>query len=292
MASRFIFSITLAGLLFKIYDKTTRSFIKHEAGRKIMKKRIKNIFGEELDILIEGNTKSDKIIIFVHGYGTDKDEGFASFLEAANFFKENFLTIRFDHAGYGKSQGKDYEFNFQKAAGDVDSIIRFTRKNYPEKKINISAHSLGAFTVALLSPFNINKIVFTSVVNSNTEFVIKKLKERIMTSGGKVNEQMVTHYPRTKGGIQQIGKGFWKTLKNFKPIEYIEELGEKTDLIIFKPKQDEVIEYKFFQEYKKLKNAKYIEINGDHNFKNKGDRLRLFKNIESFLLNEKDWKKR
>jgi len=40
-----------------------------------MKTKIKNVFGENLDILIEGNSNSKDIIIFVHGYGTDKDEG-------------------------------------------------------------------------------------------------------------------------------------------------------------------------------------------------------------------------
>ena len=40
-----------------------------------MKKRIKNIFGEDLDVLIEGNANSKRILLFVHGYGTDKDEG-------------------------------------------------------------------------------------------------------------------------------------------------------------------------------------------------------------------------
>ena len=213
-----------------------------------------------------------------------KTRGFASFLDASEFFKNDFLTIRFDLSGYGKSGGKDYEFNFQKAAGDVDSVIRFARRNYPGKKIDILAHSLGAFIVALLSPSGIHKVVFTSIVNSNVRFIIKNLEERILSKGGSIDKHGLTRYPRTKGGIQLIGKGFWTTLENFKPIEYIEELGEKTDLIIFKPKQDEVIGYKYFKEYKQLKNAKYVEMNGDHNFRNKKDRVALFENIKSFLL--------
>lgn len=82
-----------------------------------------------MDILIEGNDKATDVIIFVHGYGTDKDEGFSSFLDLAKYIKEDYLLIRFDFSGYGKSGGSDSEFQFQKAAGDVDSVIRFTRKN-------------------------------------------------------------------------------------------------------------------------------------------------------------------
>lgn len=251
----------------------------------IMEKKIKNIFGEELDVLIEGNFESEEVLIFVHGYGTDKNEGFSSFLDAAEFFKNKYITIRFDFSGYGQSQGNDYEFNFQKATADVDSIIRFARKEFPGKIINIIAHSLGTFVVALLSPFNIKKTVFTSIVNSDTDFIINELQKRIINNGGSINEQGLTRYPRTKGGVQLIGKDFWLTLRNFNPIEYIKDLGNKTNLIIFKPKQDEVIEYKFFDEYKKIENIKYIELNGDHNFKNKEERLNLFNQIQDFLNN-------
>jgi alpha/beta superfamily hydrolase len=249
-----------------------------------MKKRIKNIFGEELDVLIEGNKKSKAVVIFVHGYGTDKNEGFASFLDASNYLKKDFLIIRFDLSGYGESQGKEQEFQFQKAAGDVDSIIRFARKKYKDKDICISAHSLGCFVVALLSPFGIKKTIFTSIANSNTKFIISELKKRIKSKGGKINENGFTIYPRTSGKIQIIGKDFWRTLRAFNPCEFIKELGDKTDLIIFKPKQDEVLKNKYFKEYKAIKNIKYVEINGNHNFRDKKDRLNLFKEIRKFLL--------
>lgn len=89
-----------------------------------MKKRIKNIFGEELDMLIEGSEVSEAAVVFVHGYGTDKKEGFSTFSDLSNYLQDKFLCIRFDLSGYGESEGKDYEFQFQKAAGDVDSVIR------------------------------------------------------------------------------------------------------------------------------------------------------------------------
>lgn len=248
-----------------------------------MKKKIKNIFGENLDVLIEGNPKSKKVIIFVHGFGTDKNEGFASFLDLSHYLKKDYLTIRFDLSGYGKSEGKDYEFQFQKAAGDVDSIIRYARKNYKNKEINIIAHSLGAFVVSILSPHNIKKIVFTSIPNANTEFIIKELKQRILSKGGKINEKGNTIYPRTSGATQYIGKDFWRTFRSFNPVEYIKELGHKTELIIFKPLQDDVLKNKYFDEYKKIKNIIYIEVDGNHNFTKKEDRNNLFKQIKKFL---------
>ena len=249
-----------------------------------MKTKIKNIFGEDLDVLIEGNEGSKDIVIFVHGFGTDKDEQFASFLDFAEFLKDQYLLIRFDLSGYGKSEGKDSEYQLQKAAGDVDSIIRYARKNYPNKNLNIIAHSLGTFVVLLLSPQNIRKTVLTAIVNSDTKFVSSELEKRILLKGGKVDKNGITIYPRTRGGIQRIGKDFWKTLENLNPLERVEELGNKTDLIIYKPKQDEVLANKYFDEYKRIKNVRYVEMGGDHNFKNPTQRKNLFVHIRKFLV--------
>lgn len=248
-----------------------------------MKLKIRNIYGEKLDVLIEGNRNSKDAIVFVHGYGTDKDENFASFLDLANYLSDNYFLIRFDLSGYGQSGGKDYEFQFHKAAGDVDSVIRYLRKNYPNKRINIIAHSLGTFVVSLLSPYKIRKTVFTAIVNSNTKFVSKWLEDRILSKGGKVEKEGTTIYPRTHGATQKIGKDFWRTLENINPVEYIQELADKTDLIIFKPRQDEILPDKFFNEYREIKNIKYMEVNGDHNFRNPKDRENLFRLIKDFL---------
>ncbi len=102
-----------------------------------------------------------------------------------------------------------------------------------------------------------------------------------------MDEKKRSFYPRTKGAVQVIGKDFWRTLKAFNPCEYLEELGSKTDLIVFKPKQDDVLKNKYFEEYNAIKNIKYVEIDGDHNFRNKKHRKNLFKQIKKFLLTEK-----
>ncbi len=251
-----------------------------------MKKKIKNLFGENLDVLIEGNFDSNRILIFVHGFGTDKNEGFATFLDLANYLNNDFITIRFDLSGYGESEGDECEFQFQKAAGDVDSVIRYARRNYPDKEIFIVAHSLGTFVVSILSPHKIKKTVFTSIPNSNTDFIIQEIKKRIISKGGEINENNLTFYPRTSGVVQVIGKDFWKTLKNFKPVDYIKEFADKTELRIYKPKNDDVLENKYFDEYKDIKNIEYIEVEGNHNFTKKEDRDNLFKSIKEFFLED------
>lgn len=65
----------------------------------------------------------------------------------------------------------------------------------------------------------------------------------------------LTIYPRTHGATQRIGKDFWRTLENFNPVESIEELSNKTDLIVFKPRQDEILADEYFEDYKKIKKS-------------------------------------
>ena len=250
-----------------------------------MEEKIKNIFGEKLDTLIEGNPKSNKILIFVHGFGTDKNEGFSFFLDLAEYLKDDFLIIRFDLSGYGKSEGKDHEFQFEKASKDIDVIIKYAREHFKKSEVYIIAHSFGAFAVSLLSPNNIKKVIFTSIPNANIDFVIDELKKRISSKGGLINENDLTVYPRTNGEVQTIGRDFWKTLRAINPCESTQELGSKTELVIFKPKEDDILENKHFEEYRKIKNIKYIEVAGDHNFTDEVERINLFKQIKAFLLN-------
>src|SRR3989344_9658072 len=245
--------------------------------------KVKNIFGEDLDVLLEGNLSAKNLMIFVHGFGTDKDEGFAYFVDLSEAFQKEYLLIRYDASGFGKSEGAEAEFQFQKSAGDLDSILRYARREYPQKSINIIAHSLGNFSTVLLSPEHIRKTVFTGAINLNLKLVSNKLKERIVNKGGTIDEEGMSTYPRASGAIQKIGKDFWRTLNNVDMKILLGEFSQKTELIVFKSKQDEVVgSDESFNEYKKITSLKYVEIEGDHNFSKREDRSNLIEEIKVF----------
>ena len=107
--------------------------------------KVKNIFGEKLDVLIEGNENADEVIIFVHGFGTDKDEGFNLHQEIAENLKNNFLIVRFDQSGYGKSEGQTEDSNILKHSGDLKFILNFTTKKYSQKKNQYHCSLVGNF---------------------------------------------------------------------------------------------------------------------------------------------------
>ena len=248
------------------------------------KTTVTNMYGEKLDTLLEGKREAAECIVFVHGFGTDKDEGFASFIDLSNAFKGNYFILRYDISGYGQSEGAAHEFNFHKATGDLESILRWVSRNHPDKKINIIAHSLGTFITALHSPSGINKIIFTAIPNANTSHIIDGLQKRISSKeGGEVNENGLTTYPRTRGGAQLIGKDFWRTLRAFEPAPALEELANKCSLILFHPKQDDVLDDLYFEAYQEIKELEYVELDGDHNFTRLEDRAALIEAISNFL---------
>ena len=99
----------------------------------------------------------------------------------------------------------------------------------------------------------------------------------------KVNEDGITEYPRSRGAVQLIGKDFWRTLRNLKPVDLLQKLSKSTRVVIFKPLQDDVLGFEFFNEYKKIKRLKYVEVNGNHNFTDLIDRKNVIEKIKTFL---------
>ncbi len=242
-----------------------------------------NILGEKIDVIKEGSSRPKAVNVYVHGYGTDKDEGFASFLDLSKFFSDEYINYRFDLTGYGQSGGKDYEFSFFKATTDVKTVLIKAHSDFPNLPVNIFAHSMGTFVTLLTLPLGVKKIVFTSIVNSNTQFVSKWLEKRILSKGGLVDKNGISIYPRSKGGIQRIGPDFWRVLENFDPVSYLKELARFIPVAIFKPKNDEILPNKYFEAYQNIPNVYYQEIAGDHNFKNPNHRLHLFEKIKKFI---------
>jgi len=134
--------------------------------------RIKNTYGEELDTLVEGNEEADTTIVFVHGFGTQKDESYGYFTDIAKALYSTYRTVRFDFSGYGKSQGKQEDSDFKKQAGELKTVLDWVKKQFGGR-IYVIAQSIGVFITAFLCPEGIGKIVFTSIPNTNTTHIIE-----------------------------------------------------------------------------------------------------------------------
>lgn len=245
--------------------------------------KILNPSNEKLDVLVEGNEKSDITVVMVHGLGTDKHETAGMFDDIAQVLTSTYKVVRFDFSGFGKSEGKTEEFDYHKHAGDLKTILEYVKQTY-KGATYIIAQSMGTFVTALLNPREIKKTIFTGIPNSNTEYIIDRLKKRIMSRpGGRVDLQGISLIPRSSGAIQKFGPQFWKKLQEFNPVASVSEFAKNTNLLVVHPKQDDVVGPEFQEEYDTIPNIKIEWINGDHSFKKPEDRVVLIERIKTFF---------
>lgn len=247
------------------------------------KLKISNQQNELLDIWVEGNENSEMTVIFVHGFAVDKHETQGFFDDLAKELSENFRIIRFDFSGCGESQGNLEEKDYEKWSEDLKSVVDFVKKNY-KGSLNILAQSMGCFITALANPTGVKKTIFTGIPNNNTQFIIDKISQRMLSRpGGKINYEGISYFPRSTGKVQKIGPSFWKVLKDFNPYRTVEKFSKKTKLIIFHPKQDEIVGSEFLEEYSMIPKIKIEWVEGDHSFTKKEDRENLIVKIKDFF---------
>ena len=245
--------------------------------------KIKNFQGEKLDVLIEGNSDSRKTVVFVHGFGTNKNGGENLFVDISQVLQNDFRIVRFDFSGYGKSEGKSESVDYIKQGEDLITIIKYIRENF-EGEIYLIAHSMGTLVTALLCPKGIKKAVFTGIPEEDPLKTLDTIKNRIQAKEkGVFDERGISFYSRSSGEVQKIGCSFWEVLRSIEPVKMFESFSKKTELILFKPQQDEVVGNEFFENCRKSEVLNWVELPGDHNFSTKGDRKELIKRIKEFL---------
>ncbi|MFH1769300.1 MAG: alpha/beta hydrolase [Parcubacteria group bacterium] len=247
------------------------------------KQLIQNPAGEDLYVQIEGPEDADVIIVYVHGFGSHMNEGYA--LEFVKAFFDKYRIVRFDFSSCGQSVGKQEDICFKKMKDDLKVVLDYVDKEF-EGSIGIVAHSMGAFVVSLLSPDGIDKSVFTGVPNADTWHLASQLQNRILKRlGGTVDEIGISSYPRNDGTIQKLGPCFWRDLKEFEPVKMFSEYANKTKLYVIHPLQDEVVGEQFIEDYKKIEKAEFVELPGNHNFTKPEDRKQLILKIKEFFEN-------
>lgn len=244
--------------------------------------KITNPQGDQLDVLLSGNNLSEIAVVFVHGFGSNKNENFHLFTDIAASLEDAFNIIQFDFSGYGKSEGKQEDVSLDKMKTDLQAIVEYAKRTH--LSVFMVAHSMGTFAVSALRSLGIERIVFTSPPNPNTEVLIKNMQARIGKKN-EVNEEGLTVYERTSGETQLIGPAFWTTIRVFNPIRSTKMLALTSAVAIFDPQNDEVVKDKnddHWEAYRKL-GIQYNSVPGDHNFTKAEDRNHLIKEINAFF---------
>ena len=246
--------------------------------------KLTNPSGEKLDVLIEGNQKSTKTIVFVFGFGNTIKKDASMFSSLTRFFQDKYRIIRFDYSGYGKSQGKKQDFNLKKQASDLHVILEYVKERYQGDTILIS-HSFGALVTLFLNPKSVSKTIFIAP-SPTTKETIDTIKQNFKDKKGKYLPNGTSIYYHTSGSMSKLTPKFWKTLKDFKDTEALKKYALLTKLLVIKPLQEEIAIDKDHQRYLTNPKINFIRIKGNHNFTKTEDRQVLMGKIKNFLLDK------
>lgn len=242
-----------------------------------------NSFGEKLSTRIEGNSGAKVIIIFVHGFGANKNEGGNYFVDVANALKDTYRIVRFDFAGYGESEGKQEDVTYEKQTKDLEAVLSYVKSQFGGT-IYLYAHSMGCFVTALLNPDGIERAVMSSIPNTNTAYLADFFDRWISSKpGGSVDRHGISIFPRSAGGVQKIGPAFWSVLTAFKPLEAVSQFAQKTSLLILHAKQDPIIGTEYVKGYADIPGVEDVWIDGDHNYTKKEDRDIVIEKVKRFF---------
>lgn len=245
--------------------------------------KLPNAFGELLDVVVEGNIDAETTILFVHGFGSNKNETGNYFVDVAQELGKRHRIVRFDFAGYGESEGKQENVTILRQVEDLKAVLDFVKQAAPGK-IFIFAHSMGALVTSLLCPNGIDRAVFTGIPNSDLTLHKRNLERAIASRpGGILNIEGVSIYPRSTGEVQKIGPAYWTVLGTLSPLVMLMKFRLKTNLTIIHPAQDEIVGSEGMEKYQD-RHINYLELPGSHNFAKPEDRANLINKVKLLFM--------
>lgn len=121
---------------------------------------------------------SDKIIIFVNGYGVTHE---SYNLEIRGLVEKNYLVFSYDMTGCGESKGKSLR-GFSQFIIDAESAVDYVNSLNMSREIVLCGHSVGGFATAALlnkNKCNITKAIVISAFNFPPSFVYMTMKRRL-----------------------------------------------------------------------------------------------------------------
>jgi surfactin synthase thioesterase subunit len=218
------------------------------------------------------NLDKDNPIIFLHGWGSNK--------EIMKVFKDEFENNKLlfiDMPGFGKSQ-TDEVWNTQKYADKLDEFL----KELNIKKFCIVGHSFGGKVATFLNPRYLVLLSSAGIIEPKSLKVKTKIKlfKLLKPFGGnKIRKLFVSN------DAKDMSENMYQTFKNVVD----EDLSDKFKnyrgkAIVFGGDKDTAVSPKANKKISELLNSNLIMLSGDHYFfLNKQNKNIITKNIKKLI---------
>ncbi|MDQ6985465.1 MAG: hypothetical protein Q9M91_06970 [Candidatus Dojkabacteria bacterium] len=209
------------------------------------------------------NIKSkNKIIIFSHGFGIQKDNlGLFTFI-AEKIEKLGMKSVLFDYYEYNAETKEIFSTAFSEQAVKLQNKIDSVSANNPDSEIIIIAQSQGSIIPTLCDVKNISKIIGISpFFMTDRESVHQRYASRAGNSAPDFDG--VSKRKHSNGQTTVIPEKYWQERFNSKQESQYSELGTKTSLVLIYGSEDGLVES---ADLTKVDNCKLIELPGNHDF--------------------------
>jgi len=201
------------------------------------------------------NNSSKDTIVFLHGWGSNKEVMKSSFSP----FLKDYKHIYVDMPGFGKSENK-YILTTQ----DYANIIKEFLKN-ESNLIAIAGHSFGGKVATILNPKNLILLSSAGIIEEKSSQVKFKIKlAKFLNIFGLGN---LTKAFRSKD-VNTMSQNMYETFKNVVDEDFTNSFKAfKNNALIFWGEQDRATSLESGKKIAHLiKNSKFYSYNSDHYF--------------------------
>jgi len=201
------------------------------------------------------NPTCEKTIVFLHGWGSNKEVMKSSFSP----FLKNFKHIYLDMPGFGKSKTE-----FALTTFSYSQIVKeFLRKE--KNVIAIAGHSFGGKVATLLNPKNLILLSTAGILEEKSSQV--KLKIKLVKFFNLFGLNKITKAFRSKD-VNNMSENMYVTFKNVVNEDFEPMFKKhKNNTMIFWGELDVATSLKSGKKISKLiENSKFYSYNDDHYF--------------------------
>ena len=201
------------------------------------------------------NNQKEKTIVFLHGWGSNKEVMKSSF----SSFLPDFKHIYIDMPGFGKS-GNEYILTTQDYASIINKFLQNENTVFA-----IAGHSFGGKVATLLNPKNLILLSSAGIIEEKSSKVKFKIKlAKVLKTFGLGS---LTKTFRSKD-VNQMSQCMYETFKNVVDEDFQDSFKAfKNNTLIFWGEEDRATSLESGKKISTLiKNSKFYSYNGDHYF--------------------------
>ncbi|PLY08362.1 MAG: alpha/beta hydrolase [Arcobacter sp.] len=216
-----------------------------------------NLLDKQFDISYEiVNPLADKDIVFLHGWGSNKDimnQAFSSYLP-------NYRHIYIDMPGFGKSSNE-----YALTTNDYAKIIEEFFNTLNTNVIAIAGHSFGGKVATLLNPQNLILLSTAGILEEKSFDV--KMKIKLAKTFNSFGLGKITKAFRSKD-VDRMSENMYATFKNVVDEDFTKEFENyKKNAMIFWGEDDTATTLASGKKINSLiKNSSFVTYLGDHFF--------------------------